>query len=113
MTALLALCLTVTVWDGDTIRCDGQRLRIAQIDTPELKGSPACATPAKRAKHWCDHEAGERAKQALIRFIASGKVTIEYTGRVDVYRRPLVHVIVDRVNWRDFAVSQGLARWWR
>ena len=45
MIPLLALSLAAacvaTVHDGDTVRlCSGERVRIANIDAPELTGSP-------------------------------------------------------------------------
>ena len=33
-------CRFVSVRDGDTIRCDGERVRLADIDGPEVPGSP-------------------------------------------------------------------------
>ena len=32
-------CAFVSVHEGDTIRCDGENIRIANIDAPELEGS--------------------------------------------------------------------------
>ncbi len=40
--AAAALCLLPSVHDGDTIRCDRERVRIANIDAPELPDSPKC-----------------------------------------------------------------------
>lgn len=36
-------CATPSVDDGDTIRCGAERIRIANIDAPELPDSPKCA----------------------------------------------------------------------
>ncbi|OYZ97482.1 MAG: nuclease, partial [Novosphingobium sp. 17-62-8] len=38
--AVAVLCLSPTVHDGDTIRCGSERVRIANIDAPELPDSP-------------------------------------------------------------------------
>ena len=57
---IAAACIA-SVHDGDTVRlCSGERVRLAAIDAPELRGSPSC-TPAKRGTHWCDHALALRA----------------------------------------------------
>ncbi|KQM21940.1 thermonuclease family protein [Novosphingobium sp. Leaf2] len=100
------------VHDGDTLkRCDGQRLRLALIDAPEVAGSPSCQ-PRKRTTHWCDNAKGQAAKAALQRFMASGPVTIKYIGQQDFYGRPLVKVIVDGKDAGDYLIARGLARRW-
>jgi len=40
--AAAALCLSPSVHDGDTIRCGRERVRIANIDAPELPDSLKC-----------------------------------------------------------------------
>ncbi|EHJ57918.1 hypothetical protein NSU_pLA1024 (plasmid) [Novosphingobium pentaromativorans US6-1] len=40
--AAAALCMSPSVHDGDTIRCGRERVRIANIDAPELPNSPKC-----------------------------------------------------------------------
>ena len=40
--AAAVLCLSPPVHDGDTIRCGRERVRIANIDAPELPDSPKC-----------------------------------------------------------------------
>lgn len=40
--AAAALCESLSVHDGDSIRCGPERVRIANIDAPELPGSPKC-----------------------------------------------------------------------
>ena len=40
--AAAALCLSPSVHDGDTIRCGRERVRIANIEAPELPDSPKC-----------------------------------------------------------------------
>lgn len=101
------------IHDGDTIRrCDGQRLRLADIDAPELRGSPACATPQQRATRWCDYEAGIAARDALAGLMASGSVQIVYLGRNDRYRRPLVRVLVGGRDAGEMLIARGLARRW-
>jgi hypothetical protein len=63
---LQPLCVSVTVHDGDTIRCGRERVRIANIDAPELPGSPKCQD-RRRSYAWCDYRAGEASRVALVR----------------------------------------------
>jgi endonuclease YncB( thermonuclease family) len=56
--AAAALCVSVTVHDGDTIRCGRERVRIANIDAPELPDSPKCQD--RRVSYaWCDLRAAK------------------------------------------------------
>ena len=71
--ASLAFCVAPSVHDGDSIRCGGERNRIANIDAPELPGSPKCEDK-RRAYAWCDYQAGYRARDALRGFLSRGRV---------------------------------------
>ena len=109
--AALVLCAVVTVHDGDTIRCDGERVRIANIDAPELPDSPKCHD--RRASYgWCDYKAGYASRDALAKLAASGPVRMERLG-VDKYGRTLARVTVNRRDVGSYLVALGLARWWR
>lgn len=121
MPILLAAALTcavLTVHDGDTIRCDGERVRIANIDAPELPGSSRCSARSRQRlaasanPPWCDYELGEVSSAALRAFVASGRVAIERHG-VDRYGRTLASVSVNGRDAGAYLVSRGLARWWR
>jgi len=104
-------CLGVSVHDGDTIRCGGERIRIANIDAPELPGSPKCER-RRRGYEWCDYRAGAASREALRAFLTRGRVTIERQGE-DAYGRTLATV---RVNGRDageYLIARGLARPWQ
>ena len=52
LAAAAAVCIA-NVHDGDIIRlCDGERIRIVNIDAPEMPGSPKC----QRGRNgWCDY----------------------------------------------------------
>lgn len=107
-----SLCIP-TVHDGDTIRCGRERVRLAGIDAPEVRGSPRCEDLRKgRNPSWCDYRLGERSRDALRAFLASGSIRIERTGR-DQYRRTLARVTVNGRDAGAYLVGQGLARWWR
>lgn len=112
-------CLSPSVHDGDSISCappgQGQqreRIRIANIDAPELAGSPKCG--ARRGyTAWCDYALGKRAGDALRGLVRSGhRVSIVRTG-VDGYGRTLALVQVDGVDAGEWLIARGLARRWR
>lgn len=109
--AAAALCLSPQVHDGDSLRCGGERIRIANIDAPELPGSSKCrGKPPPWA--WCDAAAGFRARDALRAFLASGPVLVERLG-IDPYGRTLAQVSVRGADAGAWLVALGLARWWR
>lgn len=109
--AAAALCMSPSVHDGDTIRCGRERVRIANIDAPELQGSPKCQD-RRRSYAWCDFAAGEASRVALTRLLSRGRVMITRLG-TDPYGRTLATVSVNGVDAGDYLVAQGLARPWR
>ncbi|MCY1669565.1 thermonuclease family protein [Novosphingobium sp. SL115] len=114
MTVVLAaavLCLSPSVHDGDTLRCGRERVRIANIDAPEMPDSPKCRD-RRRSYAWCDFAAGEASRVALVRLLSRGRVMIERLG-TDPYGRTLAIVSVGDVDVGDYLISQGLAKPWR
>ena len=109
--AAAALCVSVTVHDGDTIRCGRERVRIANIDAPELPDSPKCQD-RRRSYAWCDFTAGEASRAALVRFVSRGRVMITRLG-TDAYGRTLATISVNGVDAGDYLITQGLAKPWR
>ena len=109
--AAVVLCLSPTVHDGDTILCGRERVRIANIDAPELPDSPKCHD--RRVSYaWCDYRAGEASRAALVQLMSRGRVMIERLG-TDRYGRTLATVSVNGVDAGDYLISQGLAKPWR
>ncbi|WP_292933578.1 thermonuclease family protein [Novosphingobium sp. PASSN1] len=106
-----AMCVSLSVHDGDSIRCGGERIRIANIDAPEAPGSPKCED-GRRASAWCDYAAGYRARDALQAFLSRGPVMIERMG-ADKYGRTLALVTVNGEDAGRYLVRLGLARHWR
>jgi endonuclease YncB( thermonuclease family) len=106
-----ALCASLSVHDGDSIRCGAERIRIANIEAPELPGSPKCVDN-RRGKAWCDYQAGYPARDALQAFLSRGRVMIEPSGP-DKYGRTLARVTVNGKDAGAYLVGMGLARWWR
>lgn len=92
---------TDCVVDGDTFRMGGEKIRIADIDTPETH-------PAR-----CDREAelGAAATRRLHALLNSGAVSLETAGRdADRYGRKLRLVSVDGRGVGETLVAEGLAR---
>lgn len=120
MTILLAaaLCIAPITHDGDSIRCGAERIRISDIDAPELAGSPRCSPQRVRQlantpnPAWCDYRRGEAARKALTAFLASGPVLVQRVG-VDRYRRTLARVSVNGRDAGAMLIGLGLARGWR
>lgn len=108
--AVLVLCLSPMVHDGDSIRCGSERVRISNIDAPELAGSPKCQS-RRGATAWCDFAAGEKARAALAEFVMGGPVMIQRQG-TDHYGRTLARVTVNGIDAGEWLVRRGLARRW-
>lgn len=92
------------VVDGDTFWMGGVKIRIADIDTPELH-------PAR-----CVEEArlGEAATLRLYALLNSGTVTLQTADRdTDRYGRKLRRVTVNGRGVGDTLIAEGLARPWQ
>ncbi|WP_409566593.1 hypothetical protein [Rhizobium leguminosarum] len=55
MIAGLIICASLTVVDGDTVKCDGQNMRegipfVSGIDTPEIGSHAKCIKERKRLR---------------------------------------------------------------
>ena len=88
----------VIIVDGDTLKIDGVKIRIVEIDTPETYRSR------------CENELklGLAAKERLRALVDSGPVTYEATG-TDRYRRTLARVYAGGVNVGERLMTEGLA----
>jgi endonuclease YncB( thermonuclease family) len=92
----------VRVIDGDTFDYAGERIRIADIDTPELRAR-------------CDEEGrlARAATQRLKSLLAAGPFELQRLGRdEDRYGRKLRVVVRGGRSLGDVLVSEGLARTW-
>jgi micrococcal nuclease len=88
------------VVDGDTIWLNGQKIRIADIDTPEI-ASPRC--PAER-------ELGTLATERIVELLNIGPFTLEPIDRAqDRYGRALYVVTRNGASVGDTLVDEGLA----
>jgi endonuclease YncB( thermonuclease family) len=116
--AAAGLCIA-SIHDGDTLRlCDGERVRLSNIDAPDLQDSPRCS-PQKRQRvagpknpAWYDYRAGEQSRNALRAFVLAGRVSIERFGQ-DRYGLTLARIYVGNQDAGEYLISRGLARPWR
>ena len=92
------------VIDGDTIRYGGIKIRLADIDAPEIF-SPKCASEAAR---------GQRATQRLLELMNAGPFQVVRNGGRDEdrYGRKLRTIERDGVSVGDVLIADGLARRW-
>ncbi|KQY43542.1 MULTISPECIES: thermonuclease family protein [Rhizobium/Agrobacterium group] len=91
------------VVDGDTFWFRAEKIRIADIDTPELS-PPRCER---------ERERGLAAKQRLLEILNSGPLSFKATARdEDRFGRKLRIVYRERRSVGDILVAEGLARKW-
>ena len=84
-------------YDGDTCTTiTGEKIRLACIDTPELKGKKADPIPAKAARDY------------LNGLIAGEEVFIKRITK-DRYQRTVAELSLDGTNIQEHLVDQGLA----
>lgn len=89
--------------DGDTFWFSGEKVRIADMDTPEIS-SPACRR---------ELELGEQAKRRLHQLMNEGPIELRKSGRErDRYGRLLRTVHRDGRSVGDILVAEGLAHRW-
>jgi len=96
-----AEAVTCRVIDGDSLVCAGERVRLAGIDAPELRGM--CRYERRLA---------ERARAALEAAVDGQDVVLVGEGR-DRYGRLLARVYVAGRDVGAALVAEGLARKWR
>lgn len=89
------------VVDGDTIRIDGTRFRLAGIDAPEM-GQP-CVNREGRA-----FDCGEVARRGLEEVVAGRDVSCT-AETIDRYDRPVARCMVDGTDLAEVMVKSGFA----
>lgn len=88
------------VVDGDTFWLRGQKIRIADIDTPEIS-APRCPAELDR---------GRLATQRLAGLLNAGPFSLESGARAqDRYGRALLRVTRNGASLGDVLVDEGLA----
>ena len=91
---------TITIdrcYDGDTCTStDGEKIRLACIDTPELRGKRADPIPAKAARDYLND------------LVAGEEVSIRRITK-DRYGRTVAELTMDAVNIQEQLVDKGFA----
>ncbi|MDE8762571.1 thermonuclease family protein [Rhizobium sp. CBK13] len=92
------------VVDGDTMWIGGQKVRVADIDTPEVS-EPRCSS---------ELALGNKATARLVELVNEGPFELKaWPGRdEDKYGRKLRVLVRDGRSLGDILVSEGLARTW-
>ncbi|NLS07325.1 thermonuclease family protein [Rhizobium sp. P32RR-XVIII] len=92
------------VVDGDTLWISGQKVRVADIDAPEII-TPKCAS---------ELALGDKATERLIELVNEGPFQLQaWPGRdTDRYGRKLRVLVRDGRSLGDRLVAEGLARTW-
>ena len=104
---VVMLCLSLTIHDGDSLRCNGVPIRIAAIDAPEMIGSPACSA-RKRRWHDCDFAAGERARLGMVSLVGSQQVRC-VPETLDRYDRTVARCSAGGVDLGCAMIAHGWA----
>ena len=101
----LGLVLGTTAIDGDTLRADGERYRVENIDAPERGERAECS----------DERALGEAARAYVATWLAGASAIEAlpSGRRDRYGRIVARIEVDGVDLGERLIARGLAQPWR
>jgi len=95
------------VIDGDTIEdlATGERIRLANSDTPEIRDGARCAA---------ERQHGERARAEVRLLLARAhEIALRRTGREDDYGRTIAYVLIDGQDLGRTLIAEGLARPWR
>jgi endonuclease YncB( thermonuclease family) len=88
--------------DGDTYQCDGIRIRVENIDAPELHAR--CPSELDAAN------AAKRFAQAALDGAIKIDIRVYEKRPRDRYGRTLAHVLVDGDDLGELMIGAGLAR---
>ena len=109
----LLVCAALTAVDGDTVKCDGQNFRdvgdgapfVSGYDTPEIGSNAECEL---------EHTLGQEAKRRMAELLKTPGLTIEASGQIDRFDRPLVTLrLPDGRTIGGVMLVEGLAVEWR
>ncbi|CUW90136.1 Micrococcal nuclease-like nuclease (modular protein) [Agrobacterium fabacearum S56] len=107
-------CASLIVIDGDTIKCDGQNMRLLGGGVPFKSGVDA---PEMGSRAKCDYERhlALKAKARLKELLFAGVPRIEDSGARDrtQSRRPLINIFLpDGREAGQVLMSEGFAKPW-
>ena len=96
--AKLPTTIIKSCYDGDTCTTiDGEKIRLACIDTPELKGKKA------------DPFAAQEARDFLNNLVSNKKVSIRRITN-DRYRRKVSELFINGINVQELIVQKGYGK---
>lgn len=113
MIGTIIVCATLTVYDGDTIKCNGYRMRllgegkpfVSGVDTPEISYKAKCPK---------ELEKGLAAKHRLQALLHEKGIKIVFSGAHDRSGRPLINIYrADGSEVGKTLLREGFAREWR
>ena len=85
-------------YDGDTCTTiDGEKIRLACIDTPEIKGKKADPIPAKEARDFLNN------------LLSNKKVSIRRVTK-DRYDRTVGELFINGINVQELIVQKGYGK---
>ena len=105
-------CTSLSAVDGDTIRCNGQRMRPMGPGAPYVSGFDA---PETGGRARCDRERhlAARATARMEELLRTPGLVIEYSGQVDRFDRPLIWLrLPDGTTIGELMINEGLAQVW-
>lgn len=102
--AVCGIVRRTCVIDGDTFWLDGEKIRLADIDTPEIS-EPRCPS---------EYDRGIQARDRLVVLLNDGAFNLRPIGGrdADQYGRKLRVAMRDGRSIGDQLVGEGLARTW-
>lgn len=110
LSAGVASCISLSAIDGDTIRCDGENMRLLGNGVPGKSGVDAPEIHAVCAR---ERMLGIRAKLRLAQLLRLEGIRIEVTGKRDRWKRPLVRVrLPDGKTAEETMIEEGYAVTW-
>ena len=96
--AKLPTTIIKSCYDGDTCTTiDGEKIRLACIDTPEIKGKKADPIPAKEARDFLNN------------LLSNKKVSIRRVTK-DKYDRTVGELFVNGINVQELIVQKGYGK---
>ena len=96
--AKLPTTIIKSCYDGDTCTTiDGEKIRLACIDTPEIKGKKADPIPAKEARDFLNN------------LLSNKKVSIRRVTK-DRYARTVGELFINGINVQELIVQKGYGK---
>ena len=96
--AKLPTTIIKSCYDGDTCTTiDGEKIRLACIDTPEIKGKKADPIPAKEARDFLNN------------LLSNKKVSIRRVTK-DRYDRTVGELFINGINVQELIVQKGYGK---